>query len=373
MPLVLVLALMMGDPNVESKQFELEAETWINAPVLRFPEDRSYAVLFFSTETNREETEKLEKLMEKLGKAAKGKAYWVMALSPDKEDRVRRLVKKLKVDFPVGAGSKSHQLFKIEDFPQLIILERAASQTARWDALSIDRIDSLVPAEPTDGLVSGAFDQSSSNDVLTRYARQDPDNDQRERAVKLLREKMPTEEFLKLCDALLAEGDPSLAPYGAIDYQRHLADPSIIEKQPRFSAGALASQARRENPTDPRWTRVDEYDKALSGKTLDQVWIDYQSSLTDDPADLLIRKSIAIDLANRADKVGARSMLMRMLPGELDSLVRLHMVGAMTDVCAPGDLEAANFLEAHLAHETDIRNVRPLTRTSIRYLRGEID
>lgn len=373
MPLVLVLALMIGDPNVEATRFDLEAETWINAPVLRFPEDRSYAVLFFSTETNREATEKLEKLIEKLEKAARGKVYLVMALSPDKEDRVRRLVTKLKVDLPVGAGSKSHRQFKIDDFPQLIILERASSQTVRWYALPGDRIDSLVPAETNDGLVSGGFDESSSNDVLTRYARQDPDDDQRERAIALLRGRMPTEEFLKLCDALLREGDPSLAPYGAIDYQRHLADPSITEKQPRFSPAALASQARRANPTDPRWTRVDEYDKALSGKSLDQVWIDYQSSLTDDPADLLIRKFIAIDLSNRADKVGARSMLMRMLPGEPDSLVRLHIVGAMTDVCAPGDLEAADFLEAHLAHETDIRNVRPLTRTSIRYLRGEID
>lgn len=375
MPLVMaiVLASICGQADKEAKRFDFEAETWIDPPAIRFPEDRSYAVLFFSNPTNREETETLKELFKKLEKLSRRKDFMVMALSPDKADPVRQLVKKLKVRLPVGADSESHRQFKIEDFPQLIILERGTDRTARWSTMSIQGIDSLLPGGASDGSTSEGFDQGSSIDTLTRHAYDDPDIGQRERALEILRGRMPSEEFLKLCDDLLAEGDPSQQAYGKIEYQRHLADPSITEKQPRLAPSALASQARRENPSDSRWSRVDDYEKGVNAKSLEQLWTDYQAASTDDPADLLIRREIASNLASRTDKIGARAMLMRMLPIENDAGVRVYVVGGMTDVCDQGDLEAAKFLEDYLPHETNILYIRPLVRSSIRYLRGETD
>ncbi|MBI1824919.1 MAG: redoxin domain-containing protein [Planctomycetes bacterium] len=366
---ITILAITVGGAEREAKQVELEAETWINAPAIVFPDNRSYVVLFFSTESDKEKREETEKLIEKLQKVAKRKDYLVILLSPNKEAAVRRFIKKEKIEFPVGSGTKSNKQFKIEDYPKLIILERTADgKLAPWNDMPVNYLDSLVPGETSSGLDSGAFDEGSPTETLTRYAREDPSDDSREKALEILRGRMSIEAFLKLCGSLLAEANPATQTYGKIEYQRQLADPSVTEKQPRYSPCALASKARRANPSDVCWARVNEYEQAVSGKPLNQLWTDYHASATDEPSDLLIRMSIVDDLANRTDKAGARSLLMQMFPLETDFAVRLHVVGSMMDACGPGDTEAADFLEAQLAHETNIRSVRPLMLATIHYL-----
>lgn len=370
---LLLLVTMQVDPGPANKRYEFEARDWITSPAYRFPENRNFAIYFFPNPEDSKQYTELEKSFEDLEKLAKRKDFLVMALTPAHDERLQKFIRKAKVDFAVGCGSDAHKQFKLEKLPKLVILEQGAQQTATWNAIEMTGIESLLPAESDNGLVSGEFNDQSSLDILRQHARFDTDNDQRERAVKILRQRMPTEEFLRLCDEMLAEGDPSLPPYGAIDYQRHLADPSIPEKQARFPASSIASQERRANPTNPKWARIDEFEKVAAQKSIGELELEFRNSSTSDPSDLLIRRTIADELATRSEKADARAIIMRFLPAEPDEGIRLRLVGAMTDVCSPGDREAVQFLEQCLAQEKNIRSVRPLLLTSIRYLNGEID
>lgn len=347
-------------------RFDLSAESWVNPPTIRFADERTFVVLFFSTEDNHEET---KEFFERLSKLKRRRNFFVLALSSEREERVRTFAKRLKVDVPLGAGSKSFRQFKVKRFPTLIMLERSSAKTPRWTEIGVNVLDKMVPAELGPGIVSGEFDDSSTQDELIRHAYDDPDTDECERALELLRTRMSAEEFLDLCDALLGEGDPATQRYGRIDYQRHSADPSIVEKRLKYPPSSLAKKSRREQPDDPRWSRLDQFEKDLPNKTVEQLWSDYQASLTDDPSDALMRMAIADRLEKHPDKNGARSMLKRMYPGEPDDGVRLHIVGSMADLSGPGDTDAADFLEAHVDQEENILWVRPLMLRTVRYLR----
>jgi len=363
----LVLAAS-GQTQTTPGQIELKAETWFNAPSIRIPENRTYVLFFFSTVQERE----VEPWIEKLREIDRREDVVVLGLSPESKERVSRFVDQKKIRFAVGAGSRDYRAFKIKRFPRVIVLSPDAGNGAiSQEALNLEGINRWFdPSRGAEPLITGAFTEDSPTDVLRRHAREDSERGESFRALSLLRQRIPPQEFMAYCDELLAQENDVLRR-GSLLFQRQWADPSIpeSEKEPLFSPSLLGQREEREKPDDGKWAPVGEYVQRIANRTETELFQDFLDRLTDDPVDARIRSSIPFELGHRPDKVEARSFLMQMLPLETDFGVRNRIVGALSEVCDPGDLEAADFLEDQLRTESNVRIVRPMMEYVIRYLR----
>lgn len=353
---------------------EISANHWFNPITIRVPEERTYMLLFFSTVQGKDET---KRYLTRLDKLRRKRDTVVMGLSAESSERVDKFVEKHGIRFPVGAESKAYKRFLIKKFPMLVVLDFAERAThAQGMAWSLDQLDDYVGRSDDDvGFISGEFDEASSTAQLEDHARHDPDTARRRRALELLRDRMEESAFIELCDNLLESADSHLMR-GEIAYQRQLADPTVLDKEPFVAPSVQAGRSRRENPDAPQWDRLREYEISASELSTEQLVADFFDHQTDamDPESLLIRREIASRFNTISEdgsvdeKADARAKLMSMLPGETDAAVRLWLVGALWTTTVPGDLEVADFLTEQLKTEPNVRSVRPMMETVIRCL-----
>ena len=351
---------------------ELQAKAWFNSPSIRVPDDRTYVILFFTTFQD----QGVEPLIAKLNKLHRRGDTVVVGLSPESKERVEKFIEKRKVRFTVGARSPTYKEFGIKRFPRVVVLERKRSGN-RVENIFVDleSPDSWFPHHlPEDEpLEPGAFDEKSSVEVLKRHAHEDSSYLEQKRAVRLLRDRLTTDEFMGFCDEILEyEYRPALR--GAIAYQKHLADPNAPVKEPLLAGSTLARREMRENPDDPQWDRYREYFDGIENRSAEQLFQEYFEHLGDDLVDLQTRKSLPYELVRRLREERVEQpivvdYLKQMLLAETDFATRQRIVGAFSEVCRPGDFEVADFLEEQLKTEKNIRVVQPMMEYTIRYLR----
>ncbi len=358
-------------PGLGDNATELKARAWFQPASIRLPDERTYVLLFFTSLQPRE----VAPLIAKLNKLHRRKDVVVVGLSPESEARVKKFIDQEKIRFTVGAGSPTYRDFKIKRFPQVLVVEpsRGEKRGERvfLDMESLDRRFRTAPEEQT--MESGGFESDSPVELLRRHALGDENDRERARAVGLLRKRLDATEFMQLCDEILErEYAPSLR--GAVAYQKHLADPSIEQKEELFAPSVLGRKDLRANPEDPKWDPVYRYYEGVADRSADDLFDDYLARLTDDAVDVQIRNSIPRYLerlgeSDAAARPIARRHLMEMLTSEPDAAIRQRIVGALGILCSPGDFEAADFLEKRLQTETNVRLVRPMMEYHIRRLR----
>lgn len=371
MTLSVLLTLMEAfAPTRESNvagRIHLQAEAWLNPMTIRVPDDRTYLLFFFSTVQERE----VKPWIEKLNKIDRREDVVVIGLSAESKERVAKFVEQQKLEFVVGAKSKSYKRFDIKRFPQVVVISpEGRDPTVAPEAVELERLDRRFATSPElERLTPGAFEDDSPLELLRRHAREDSEN--KLRAMGLLRKRVSSDEFMDFCDRLL-EDEENVFRRGDIHFQRQLADPSIPEneKEPLLPPSSDARRLSRENPNDPQWIPVREYVENADERTIEQLFQDYLEHSGDSPADVMIRRVIPDYLARSPDKRRTRELLMQMLPIEPDAATRMTIAFSFAnEVCQPGDFEVADFLETQLETEKNIRTTRPAMEYVIRYLR----
>ena len=365
--LIFLACGVIGAGGPESKSTEIKVERWFNAPTLRTPENRTYVILFFST-LQAAETRPYLEVLEKLRQR---RDVLVLALSAESASRVERFVGEEKIGLPVGARSRLHKQLKVPRFPAVVVLDPKPKEVQATPEIIHDvaRVnDFLNDFAGESEAPSGQFDKSSTLAVLKHHARQDPDAEQRGRALELLRGRLEPKAFMKLCDELLTSAEGT-SERGSISYLKHLADPAVPEKEALLAPSSVAANAMRDNPDDPIWEPVRQYAANIEWLSPNELMRDYSQHDGDSPDESLVRREIALQIGKLADKAQARGMFMQMLPGEKDAGVRAYIVGEFWTSCEIGDIEAAEFLETQLAKEPNVRVVRPLMEVAIQCLR----
>jgi len=359
---VLILALM----DYPSTRVEIEVGRWFNPPSVRIPDERTYVLFFFSTVDERSNAPWIKKLNTLRSRADLA----VLALTPESEERVSRFVEAKKVRFPVAAKCNAYKRFRIKEFPKLIVMPPHQSErNDNTDPLDFDAFDRRFSGEPeSERLVSAAFSDDAPIDVLRDHARLDPVEAESHRALRLLRTRQAPDEFMALCDELLGS-ESNLRRRADIEYERHLANPAIADKEPLLAPASEALHAIRQTPDDPQWKPLQEYRERVASRTPDELLEDYLEHSSTAPADLLIRRTIPPTIGESADKARAREILVQMLRAEQDAVIRMNIVYTLATVCQPGDIEIAEFLEDQLRTEKNIRVARPAFEYVIRYLR----
>ncbi|RME39639.1 MAG: hypothetical protein D6788_05035 [Planctomycetota bacterium] len=374
---------------VPPKPVQITAQKFFNLHDYRLHDDRTVVLFFFTSFQHRS----LKPYLASLQRLDARRDTTVIAVSPEPPRRIERFIARHNVRFVVAAGSKAHEGFKLRprDFPKVVVL-RPPGAARRTNGVNIledfSELDALFPPteEPEtvtlasgEVLQSGAFDASSPTELLERHASSDPDRSERLRAVSLLRKKLPPEEFMRFCDTLWTSGNWGteghwIADRGWLAYQKHLADPGQPDKQPLFPLSIVASRAYREHPDDPRWDRLETYLDSMPERSADELVDDYFAHQGDALADLQIRRQIVRALEGQArerhvEAGRAIGFLRQMLSQEPDAGIRQRIVGAICALGEAGDKELADFLEAQLQTEKDVRLVRPMLEYTIRYLR----
>lgn len=358
----------------EPAPVELNAKIWIQKQSIRIPEDRTYLLFFFTTFQPKE----TQPYLARLNRLHARKDTIVVGLCAESGEKVKKFIQKEKIRFSVGAGSPSYKRFNIKKFPQLIVLSpQGVDQDAVQAVPSIEWLDLRFPDEsdyPT--LESGAFDEHSPVELLKRHGREDSAVDDRRRAVRLLRDRLAADEFMRYCDELLQDPKNRFTPSmnGFISYSKHLADPNSPVKEPLLAGSTQARRDMDADPVDSRWEEVKDYYERIGDRTADELLSDFHDHLSDKPANLLIRHQIARSMERlvhegQADPDVAQEYLMQMFPLEADPANRQRIVGAIGMISKPGDFSCADFLEAQLRTESNIRSVRPVLEYTIRYLR----
>jgi len=359
------------------KLTEITARHWLNPHTIRVPDERTYVVLFFSTIQGKKET---RRYVSQLDKMRKKRNVVVMGLSAESSRRVEKYVKEKQIRFLVGAESQAYRQFRIKKFPALVVLDpKQRASGAAGEIVPINDLEEylgLPEEDANEPLVSTKFNSESSIEVLQQNARYNSDKYQRQRAIDMLRGRMNPKEFMSLCDELLASAESSTMR-GHIAYNKHLADPSIKDKEPYLAPGILAGQARRKNPDAPEWQRVRDYEAIVDALSPEQLAADFFDNQVDasDEQSLLIRREIGnrfnhiSETGSPDEKAVARDLLMQMIPGEPDAAVRLWLVGALWSTVSAGNTEVGDFIEEQLKTEPNIRSVRPLMETVLRCMR----
>lgn len=363
-----VSVLGVGEP----KPVQLHAQVWMNRESILIPDDRTYILFFFSTV---DKDKSLSSWVSRLNHLNRQDDIAVIGLSAEVEERVSKFVKRYGVRFAVGAHSHAYKEFKVKRFPKLIVLDvDDRLQRVSSSPMTIDELDQWSDDYTfSEVQTSRTFDETSTRELLIQHATFDSDMGEKKRAVYLLRNKITSPAaFMSTCDDLLKH-EHSVAMRGFLAYQKHLVDPSVLQKEPETSPSWYASRAMRDDPDERTWQRATNYVTQIESRSLHQLSEDYLDHMTDDPSDLVIRKTIAESLEHRVtddeSKREIRSLLFEWLPLETDFVIHQRLVGGFLDACQPGDEEAADFLEKQLESEENIRLVRPLMNYIVRYLR----
>lgn len=362
----------------------LRAEKWLNGPTLRHPEDRSYVILFFNVHDQDRDTapvslKELGRFVGELNKLSLRRPdVLVLGLTAHTEKQIARFMVEFKPRFAIGVQSLSYKRFRVEKFPTVVVIPRRDGDMADppWSALDSTALDAIPeklgpPREQADIPL-----EELSNEELMHRIKENPDP-LREivpilaDALELLRTRMDAEDFMRFCDEIEYQiGYTGSIWVGRVRYERHLADPTILEKQPRRTRLSEVLASWRASRDDPTWASFSEFSKANShdsrkpGRLIDL----YRAHMTEDANDLLIRHDLTFPF-NTLNDPAFIDDLKGMLDIEPDPILRSRILICIVQCASRDDTELLPYLEGKLAGETNIYWARPTLEMVIDHLR----
>lgn len=370
----------------------LQAEAWRGRLSLEFPARREWVVLFFEwpipkSDDRVEKAKLLKAYVEKLNELARKRSdVLIVGLTTAKDVELQPFYKALKPAFPIGLQSTGYRRFDVKSFPELRTFTFNASENAAdvkviLTAAALD--DVLPPAmEQPSGPTATPEDLDSretadlkdlvetlTGDVTQAGMVQVP---QFEEALKLLRIRMDSVEFMDLCDDL-KEQTPGYGIYlRRIAYERHMADPAILEKQSDDSPGGPILHEWRLTREDPKWSKVSAFFEALDKiepLTTEAIVDQYKTVMTDEPCDVVIRSWYSDHLVSKGRFV--LQGLFRLYDLEADPRIRGKIANDISKLAQqPGDPEVISFFEEKLQTEENIFWVRPILESQLYWLHG---
>lgn len=362
----------------------ISAQQWFNLSTISIPAPPTRVLVFFSTRL----PDAFVPLIPHLNRIDQRPDVVVYGLTPESSRRVETFVEQHRIKFAVGAGSPNDRHFGVRRWPQIVVL-KSSCRNMSADRAQVERtmaaltdLESRLNTDVGDDKATAATSaidpdkaqRSAEIDRLRAVALEDPDPEERMRALGILRTLLSPEGFLSVLDAVLSAEPPAWYQdwwqkrpiwYGDIAYMRHMADPSQPNKQGP-PPGLLVIVQQEADLVDLAYAEA--YVGELRKMTNEELRDEYLSHLSDADRDLLIRQKIEAVLMPRSDSPEVRRVFLELLPYEPDAYMRYNLAGDIGFVCQPGDTEAIEVLNTALDAETDIRWARPMMQEAIHYL-----
>jgi len=342
---------------------DLTARKWYNNPVFRLHDDRAVILFFFRTGERSSETLAIVK---KLNRLASSGEIVVIGLTEDPPGQVERFIRKHRVRFTIGAGSKCSKKFAIEKLPATLYWARGIRNVpGNPDPTLLER---LAP-------VKGPAPESLPPEVnsaweIESFIESQAQASARQAAVKRLWEEFGKEnpqDFLAFAESRLAD-EPDPWVRGELRYRSRLArgEPT---SEADLNPSVKASHRYRASPDSPEWQSVRALEAVLPQLQAAQLLAEYERRTGDDDVNLLCRRLIIQRLGQLEDRPAARQALMQILPGESDASNRFHAAARLRDVCETGDEAAAALLDELARVEPHTLRTRPIMEATAEVIR----
>ncbi len=121
------LALVASPTPEPPARPEVHAKAWFNNPPFRLNDDRDVVLLFFSA---KDPERSLTPIVRRLNQVCRRPDTVVLGLTADGRGEAQAFIKRYRVQFTIGASSRSPRDFKIAKTPAIIRIKRKWS-TAR--------------------------------------------------------------------------------------------------------------------------------------------------------------------------------------------------------------------------------------------------
>ncbi|GIK17721.1 MAG: hypothetical protein BroJett003_26850 [Planctomycetota bacterium] len=325
-------------------------------------DERPWVVLLFHLRPPKDRSAQYEaelrESVERLNRLARARSdLVVVGVTPEKEEAVRRFIGELRVEFPIGVRSTAHRALGVSRFPAIIRFEKGAS----LEEVSLSRLSAYEMIPLPDG-ESSIYEWSTDRimELLRSQKGEGVDGELTDEALEILSVRIDTEEFIAFCDEIEPLGLGAPAWVGRVRYHRHLADPTVEQKQPPASAAAEALADYRSSSMDPKWatynmvaSRIENITEWSPSEAM-QIFNDHLST---SPNDLLIRHALAAGLRRCGDKM--LSSLRSMIDKETDAIIKTRLILSLIEASPPADTATLEFIELQLQTESNIRWVRP--------------
>lgn len=337
----------------------IAAGEWINTLSVRPLDDRQFVVLFFDEKPSRE----LRKTVLELNKLARRGDVAVFAVTSGSRAVGRRFTEEYAPRFPVGVRSASFRSFQVKAFPAIVIINRDG-QKPLTDPNTLDSL--LGPAAPTADLPA---EDLPIQELRERIQAANSPMDLE--ALAVLRIRSDSVSFLRFCDEIENSRGPANPWWlGQVRYERHLADPSVSQKQSGTSPAREVIQKARSSgrSTINEVTAVlKERDSWSTTELVDR----FRSHLGNEEDDLMFRWNwaSAIGLSGSTEYVDS---LVEMLELEPDPAIRFWISSGIDEIhmnSPISDPTVLSRLEGRLETEDDIRWARPMLEMTIHNLK----
>ena len=118
--LLVCFALLSGPPAVAAKAnaADIEARHWFHNPAYRLHDDRTVVLFFFTSDR---ETARWARRLEVVGQRPDAV---VIGLTRDSKESVEEFIKRYRVRFTVGSGSRSAEAFGVRELPAVRLFRR---------------------------------------------------------------------------------------------------------------------------------------------------------------------------------------------------------------------------------------------------------
>lgn len=390
MVLAILMATMLvsqsGAPR-DPARVELEARQWFNNPVYRLHDDRTVFLFFFTLEKN-EAGETSRRWAQQLNKYALKKEYVIIGLTTASPFDVEKFIKEARIRFTVGAGSNVVKALKIDRFPKILRIERRtetpAGKTAEpkleWKFFDVlEETTQVLGSLEADDMPTlsnmGPFD-------LMDYIEGPNDGWYRATAVRRLFESIPREELLRYAQARLPV-EPHPWVRGKLQYCSEVAA-GTRKDDDGPSISSRANTEFRQNPEAEQWAPVRAYlaipaeVRADPGKAFEI----YRQNGGFDPVETLIRRMVVYDVWHLCEndpvqceryRAEVRTMLLEVAMMDNDPSIRMLACMGLAQICATGDIEAAERIEALAAVEPEILRTRPMMEFVANAIRTGVD
>jgi hypothetical protein len=355
LPWVLIAGCVTSAWGDEKK---LTAERWFNADERADRGQRpALLILFFETQ-GRENA----RWAREVNRIARRPDLEVVGVSPDEPGEVERFIRRHRLRFRIGAGSRSASVFGVHGFPALRRIERD-----RPDEATVVELTGLRDLGRNWSALTGEDVSRLEQWELMALAESDADGEVRVAAIDRLYHVADPNTFIRFAEERLpVEPDPWAR--GHLEFLSDIRR-GIARQDHEEPPSVTALHAFREQPESPEWSRAREFRAASAHMSPAALGERYALESVEDPCGAMIRRFILQDLQQSTDRKAARRVLMDILRTEQDRSLRLNAVAALGKVCRVGDREAADFLDELAAREANVLHVRPILEYTSLYLR----
>lgn len=292
-----------------------------------------------------------------------------LTITQEKPERVERILRKHRIRFPVGAGSRAHLDFGVKNFPSIMIFKPGSAET-----LIVDPEHFVAPASTLPAEVHTAIERIYAEDSMAHYAVE---------PLKKLAETFGRADpmgFLQVCDYLLSIEPPTggreatlqdrIRWQGQIYHLRHLIDPQVKEKQ---SVDTPLIQAMKSVDRNAVQSILPvDLDPDLTTQSEEQIVANYLANVSTDAIPSLTRNAYLAGLTRLPDEQHRR-IILRILPKETDPALRQMIACQIYDTCKPQDREAIDLLQRELAVDQNYRWSRPAIEEVLNYLQSRTE